>query len=559
MAEQVVYDRDLGRLTTTETESGIQVKVVYTPADIADMDYLRDIGNSGEEPFTRGIYPEMYRARRWLDAFVICYASAKETNDAFKKCVAAGLTGLRFVTDTPSASGLDPDHPLAKYSLGTGGVSAYALNSYEEMFAGLPLENVDYEGGNVSPAGTTFNYVFLVAMMEKKGLDISKLRGSILNDPIHAFLVVGTREFPYELARKINTDIIEFSIRNTPRFHPVVPSGYDLREGGATMFQELAYCVANAVQYCQDAISGRGLKFDDFPRQAISTGGSLDFFENVCKFRALRRIWSRVAREKLGAATKRATTCLIALEVCASICPAQKPVNNIVRQALVMLSAILGGVQSINPTGFAEYYGLPSEENRIVELDTSHIMTHEARLPLVVDPLGGSYYVEWLTNEIERQVNQLLQEIERRGGMWKCLESGWLKEEMEKSAIKKELNKMAGKDIVVGVNAYQGTDGSLSKAVIEDAYKVQPTETRFNAIDEVKRFRAMRDTEKVKARLTELYRVARERGNVIRPLIEASKAYATVGEMVGTLRLAHGYAYDPYETIPVPEFLKELS
>jgi methylmalonyl-CoA mutase N-terminal domain/subunit len=434
VVEQIVYDRDVGRLTMTETESGIEVKVVYTRDDVASMDYTRDIGHPGDEPFTRGIYPEMYRTRRWLDAFVVCYANAKETNATFKRCVASGLTGLRFVTDTPSASGLDPDHPLAKYSLGTGGVSAYALNSYEQMFDGLPLENVDYEGGNVSPAGTSFNYVFLMAMMEKKGLDISKLRGSILNDPIHSYLVLGTREFPYELARKINADIIEFSIRNTPKFHPMVPSGYDLREGGANMIQELAYCVANAVQYCQDVINEQGLKFDDFPRQAISTGGSMDFLENICKFRALRRIWARVAREKLGATTKQATTCLIAMEVCASICPAQKPVNNIVRQALVMLSAILGGVQSINATGFAEFYGLPSEENRIVELDTSHIIAHEARVPLVVDPLGGSYYVEWLTNEIERRVNELLQEIDRRGGMWKCLESGWLKEEMEKSA-----------------------------------------------------------------------------------------------------------------------------
>ncbi len=558
MEEQVDYNRDLGRLAISETESGIQVQAVYTPSDIAGIDYIRNIGNPGDEPFTRGVYREMYRARRWLDAFVICYTSTKKTNETFKKCVASGLTGLRYVTDTPSASGLDPDHPLAKYGLGTGGVSGYALNSYEQMFDGMPLENVDYEGGNVSPAGTTFNYVFLVAMMEKKGLDISKLRGSTLNDPIHSFMVLDTREFPYELARKINADIIEFSIRNTPKFHPVVPSGYDLRETGATMIQELAFCVANAMQYCQDVIEGRGLKFDDFPRQVISTGGSMDFFENICKFRALRRVWAKVAREKLGATTERAKTCLIAMEVCAGICPAQKPVNNIVRQALVMLSAILGGVQSVNPTGFAEYYGLPSEENRIVELDTSHIITHEARVPLVADPLGGSYYVEWLTSEIERQVSQLLQEIDKRGGMWKCLESGWLRKEMDKAALKKENDRASGKDIVVGVNAYLGPDGPLSKAVIEDAYKLKPTEERFRAIDEVKKLRATRDIEKVKACLTDLYRVAEKKKNVVRPLVEASKAYATVGEMVGTLRLAHGYSYDPYEAIQVPEFLKGL-
>lgn len=558
MAEQVAYSRDVGPSVPTETESGIKVKVVYTPEDLAGIDYGRDIGNPGDSPFTRGTYPEMYRARRWLDAFVICYANAKETNDAFRTCVANGLTGLRFVTDTPSASGLDPDHPLAKYSLGTGGVSAYALNSYEQMFDGLPLENVDYEGGNVSPAGTSFNYLFLVAMMEKKGLDISRVRGSVLNDPIHAFLVVGTREFPYDLARKVNTDITEFSLRHTPKFHPFVPSGYDLREGGASMPQELAYCVANAVQYCQD-VQARGFKFDDFPRQAISTGGSMDFFENICKFRALRRIWARVAREKLGATTKRATTCLIALEVCASVCPAQKPVNNIVRQTLSMLSAILGGVQSLNPTGFAEYYGLPSEENRIVELDASHIIAHEARVSMVADPLGGSYYVEWLTDEIEKKVNAILAEIERRGGMWKCLESGWLKEEMEKSAINRELQKIQGKDTVVGVNAYQGPDGPLSKAVIEDAYKLKPSEERFNVIEEVKRFRAARDVSRVKAALSDLYQATKGDRNVVRPLLEASKADATVGEMVGVLRLGRGYSYDPYDTIPVPDFLKDLS
>jgi methylmalonyl-CoA mutase N-terminal domain/subunit len=559
MTEHIVYNRDLGRSVVTETESGIRVKVLYTPDDIRGIDYRREIGNPGDEPFVRGIYPEMYRFRRWLDAFVVCYTDPKETNEVFKTCVASGLTGLRFVTDTPSATGLDPDHPLAKYSLGTGGVSGFSMNAYEQMFDGLPLEDVDYEGGNVSPAGSTFNYIFLVAMMEKRGLNISKLRGSFLNDPIHSFMVLDTKEFPYDLARKVNVDLIEFSVKSTPKFHPCVPSGYDLREAGATMIQELGFCVANALQYCQDVINTRGIRFDDFPRQAISTGGSMDFFENVCKFRALRRIWARVAKEKLGATSSRARSCLIAMEVCASIGTAQKPVNNIVRQAIVMLSAVLGGVQSINPTGFAEYYGLPSEENRIVELDTSHIIFDEARLPLTVDPLGGSYYVEWLTAEIERRVNELLNEIERRGGAWRALESGWLREELGRSALNREMKRNSGEDIVVGVNAYQGPDGPLSKAVIEDAFKVKPTEDRFKAIDQVKLLRATRSANRVKACLKELYRVAKERKNIVRPLIEASKVYATVGEMVGMLRLGYNYSYDPYEIIEVPDFLRELA
>ena len=553
--DTVPYDRHFGRLVRDKTQSNIPVKAVYGPADVDGLDYPRDLGNPGEPPFTRGLYPEMYRRNLWLKSLIVCYATPEETNRAFKKYIAAGQTGLRVLTDTSTLSGVDPDHPLARYDIMCNGSPTFALSEYETMLDGIALEDVDLESANSTPSGSFFTYVFLVALMEKRGADIAKLRGTNINDPIHAFIVYGTPEFPPALSRRVNLDLIEFGIRHTPRWHPCTPCGYDMRDAGLTSPQEMAFVIANALQYYGDAAGERGLPFEGFRPMVFSMSSESDFFETIAKFRATRRLWARVARERLGASTPRSMSCRIGIRTAGNSIYPQKPLNNTARITLQVLAAVLGGVQAIDPSGIDETFGLPSEESRIFELDLQHIIAHEGNVPLAADPLGGSYYVEWLTTRLETEATRLLEEIDRLGGMWKCLESGWLRQQFDRTTteVQGEINE--GKRLIVGANSFRGPDGAISRAIVDGAYKVPSDDKRFGAIDRVRTLRETRDGDAVRGRLRELADAVREQRNVVRAAIEATKAYATLGEMVGTIRMAHGLCFDPYERITAPDYL----
>ncbi len=556
--DTIDYDRNYGALIRDKTQSNIPVKPVYGPEDLQGLDYGRDLGNPGEAPFTRGTYPQMYRKALWLKSFIVCYATPEETNKAFKRYIAAGQTGLRVLTDTATLSGVDPDHPLARYDIMCNGNPTFSLTEYETMLDGISLENIDYESANSTPSGSFFTYIYLVSLMEKRGSDISRLRGTNINDPIHAFIVYGTPEFPPDLARKVNQDLIEFGIKNTPNYHPCTPCGYDMRDAGITSVQEMAFIMGNALQYYGDAIRERGVKFDDFKPMVFSMSSESDFFETIAKFRATRRLWAKLAKERLGATKPRNMACRIGIRTAGNSIYPQKPINNTARITMQILAAVLGGVQAIDPSGIDETFGLPSQESRIFELDLQHIIAHEANVPLTADPLGGSYYVEWLTNKLEDETVKLLEEIEEQGGMWECLKSGWLQRQfdMTTTEIQNEINTC--KRLIVGANAFKGDDGEISKAIVDGAYKVPPDEKRFGAITRVKELRKSRDQEKVKQALKTLIQAVREDQNIVRPTMEAAKVYATLGEMVGTIRMAKRLPYDPYERIPTPEFLKDI-
>jgi methylmalonyl-CoA mutase N-terminal domain/subunit len=501
----------------------------------------------------------MYRKALWLKSFIVCYATPEETNRAFKKYIAAGQTGLRVLTDTSTLSGVDPDHPLARYDIMCNGNPTFALTEYETMLDGIPLEDIDFESANSTPSGSFFTYVYLVSLLEKRGANVSRLRGTNINDPIHAFIVYGTPEFPPEMARKVNLDLIEFGIRNTPNWHPCTPCGYDMRDAGLNSIQEMAFIMANALQYYGDAIRERGVQFDDFKPMVFSMSSESDFFETIAKFRATRRLWAKLAKERLGATRPRNMACRIGIRTAGNSIYPQKPINNTARITMQILAAVLGGVQAIDPSGIDETFGLPSEESRLFELDLQHIIAHENNVPLTADPLGGSYYIEWLTNTLEEGTLSLLKEIEDMGGMWKCLESGWLQKQfdMTTSQVQTEINEC--KRLIVGANAFEGEDGEISQKIIDGAYKVPPDEKRFGAIDRVKELRASRNQEETIKALGDLARTVKQNENVVRPTIEAAKTYATLGEMVGTIRLANGLPYDPYERIPTPEFLKKMN
>jgi methylmalonyl-CoA mutase N-terminal domain/subunit len=552
------FDRSFGGLVRTETQSGIPVKLVYRPEDAEDLDYARDLADPGQYPYTRGIYPEMYRRRLWIKSFIVSYSTPEETNRAFKDYIAAGQTGLRLNSDLPTQSGIDPDHPSAWSGMMCGGMASYALDSYEKMLEGLPMENVDYECAHMSISSALFFYSLLIAVMEKGGLNIANLRGSNINDPFRANIVYGAPDFPTEIARRVCVDQVEFSARNTPKWKAFAPNGVDPQQSGMLVPQEVAECLGVAKAVYKDLINERALTLDEIGATVFSMDAESDFFETIAKFRATRRMWAKIAKEQLGATTERAMSLRIGIRTSGLSLQAQKPLNNTARVTMQILSCVLGGVNSLDASSIDEAIGLPSKEARMFNIDAQHIVTHEANIPLIADPLGGSYYLEWLTNRIEEGANKILEEIESRGGMWECLESGWLNQQIEESRFKVQREKSEGTRLIVGVNAFRGEEGPINRAIERTAYKVPSRKARLLKVAEVNKLREIRDQQKVKNTLKELYRATKEGRNVVRATIEAAKAYATVGEVVGVIRMAYGYDYDPLKQISTPPYIDEF-
>lgn len=468
-------------MVRTATQSGIELKTSYGPDDVADLSYQDDSGDPGAHPFLRGIYPKMYRNRLWLKSFIVSYATAEETNQAFRQYIANGMTDLRLLCDLPTQSGIDPDHPSAWNSMMCGGVATYALPVYEKMLEGLPLGEAVFELAHAGMSSFLYFYGLLVAMMENRGLDIKRLRGNSINDPVRTKLVYGCPDFPTGIDRRICLDHIEFSIRETPSWRPVAPNGVDP---------------------CQSGIRTSGLSLTS-----------------------------------------------------------QKPLNNAARITLQILSCVLGGVNSLDASSMDEAIGLPSPEARIFNLDAQHIITHEANVPLVADPLGGSYYLEWLTGKMEKEVNAYLDEIASQGGIFACLDSGWLEQVMETCRARTQREKAEGKRLIVGVNAFRPSDeeeGPVNAAIRDVAYKTPTIAMREERVAEARRFKAGRDMRRLQPLTGDLLRATREGSNVQRAVIEAAKAGLTLGECVGVIRLGYGIDYDPFREIEMPDFVREI-
>lgn len=555
----ILLDRKFGHMVRTATQSHIDLKSCYTPEDCEQLSYEADLGDPGKYPFTRGLYPDMYRDRLWLKSFIVSYNTPEETNAAFRQYIANGMTDLRLLADLPTQSGIDPDHPFAWNSMMCGGVATYALNVYEKMLQGLPLENVVYELAHSGISNSIYFYSLLVTLMENKGLDITQLRGNSINDPVRAKLVYASPDFPTDIARRVCLDHIEYSVRHTPKWRPFAPNGVDPCQAGMDAVRELGGCLAVGTAICQDLLE-RGISIDDYGAMVCSLDAESDFFETIAKFRAARKMWAKIAREKLGAKTKRAMQLKIGIRTSGLSLQGQKPLNNAARVTLQILSCILGGVNSLDASSIDEATGLPSYEARLFNLDTQHIITHEANVPLVADPLGGSYYLEWLTSKLEKEVNRYLDEIEARGGIFACLESGWLNGVMEANRLKVQREKAEGKRLIVGVNAFQveGEEGPINKAIQDVAYKVPSVALREERVREVKEFKESRNQRALKRSLKEIYRATKEGRNVTRPIIEAAKTGVTLGEVTGVIRLGYGIPYDPFEQIETPAFVAQL-
>jgi methylmalonyl-CoA mutase, N-terminal domain len=553
-------DRMAGHMVRTATQSGIELKPAYNADDIKHLSYEGDLGDPGTYPFTRGLYPEMYRNRLWLKSFIVSYATAEETNQAFRQYIDNGLTDLRLLCDLPTQSGIDPDHPSAWNSMMCGGVATYAINVYEKMLEGLPLGEAVFEFAHAGMSSFLYFYGLLVAVMENKGVDIKKLRGNSINDPIRTKLVYGCPDFPTHIDRRICLDHIEYSVRNTPNWRPIAPNGVDPCQGGMDTIKELGGCLAVATKVMKDLVD-RGISLDEYGPMVFALDAESDFFETIAKFRLARKMWAKIAKEQFGAKTKRAMQLKIGIRTSGLSLTSQKPLSNAARVTLQILSCVLGGVNSLDASSIDEAIGLPSREARIFNLDTQHIITHEANIPLAADPLGGSYYLEWLTSHMEQEVNKYLAEIEARGGVFACLESGWLNEVMESGRLKVQREKAEEKRLIVGVNAFreEGKEGPINSAIRDVAYKAPTVAARGEKVAEVKAYKANRGMKRLKPLLKELYRATKEGRNTQRAVIEAAKEGMTIGECVGVIRVGYGINYDPFREIEMPDFVREIT
>ena len=549
-----------GHMVRTATQSGIELKSSYGPEDTSHLSYEKDLGNPGQYPFTRGLYPEMYRNRLWLKSFIVSYATPEETNTAFRQYIANGMTDLRLLCDLPTQSGIDPDHPSAWNSMMCGGVATYAINVYDKMLEGLPLGEAVFEFAHAGISNFLYFYALLVAVMENRGIDIKKLRGNSINDPIRTKLVYACPDFPTLIDRRICLDHIEYSVHNTPNWRPIAPNGVDPCQAGMDAIRELGGCLAIATVVMQD-LAKRGVTIDEFGPMVFSLDAESDFFETIAKFRLARKMWAKIAKEKLGAKTTRAMQLKIGIRTSGLSLTHQKPLNNAARVTLQILSCVLGGVNSLDASSIDEAVGLPSLEARLFNLDTQHIITHEANVPLVADPLGGSYYLEAMTSQMENDVNKYLEELESKGGIFKCLESGWLNEVMESCRLKVQREKAEGKRLIVGVNYFRAeeeNEGPINKAIRDVAYKAPTVAMREALVAEVKQFKANRNMQQLKPLTRELHLATKEGRNVQRTVIDAVKAGLTMGECVGVIRLAYGIHYDPFASIDAPDFIREI-
>ena len=516
-----------------ETHSGIEVKRLYTPLDSQGIDYVRDLGFPGSYPFTRGIYPTMYRGRLWTMRQYAGYATAEETNARFKYLLAQGQTGLSVAFDLPTQTGYDADHPIALGEVGRVGVSISSLEDMERLFDGIPLDKVSTS--MTINATAPIILAMYVAVAKKQGVDPKVLDGTVQNDILKEYVARGTYIFPPEPSIRLTVDIMEYCSRELPRWNSISISGYHIREAGATAVQELAFTLANGIAYVEAAIK-RGLDVDSFaPRISFFFGAHNNLFEEVAKFRAARRLWARIMRERFGAKNPASWMLRFHTQTAGCTLTAQQPLNNIIRVTIQALAAVLGGTQSLHTNSYDEALALPSEEAVRIALRTQQIIAHESGVTDTVDPLAGSYYVESLTNDIEEKAEEYIKRIDAMGGAIKAIESGYIQREIMESAYRYQKEIEARERIVVGVNEYVMEEEKRALKLL----KVDPA-VRDRQIARLQEVRRRRDNVKVGELLAKLEEAARGSDNLMPVILECVEAYATLGEICDVLRKVFG-------------------
>jgi methylmalonyl-CoA mutase N-terminal domain/subunit len=506
-------------------------RAFYGPEDLAGWDPGRDLGEPGAPPYTRGIHPSMYRGRVWTMRQYAGFGDAGETNRRFKYLLEQGQTGLSVAFDLPTQMGYDSDHPMAAGEVGKVGVAIDTLEDMRALLDGIPLDRVSTSMTINATAAILLAMYLVVA--EEQGVPWSKVSGTIQNDLLKEYIARGTYIFPVRPSLRLTTDIFSFCTEQVPGWNTISISGYHIREAGSTAVQEIAFTLANARVYVQEAVA-RGLRVDDFaPRLSFFFNAHSNLLEEVAKFRAARRLWHRTMTEEFGARNPRSAQLRFHAQTAGSSLTAQQVQNNVVRTALEALAAVLGGAQSIHTNSMDEALSLPTEESVRVALRTQQILAEEAGLTEVPDPLGGAYYVEALTNELEREARAYWEEIERRGGMVRCIETGWVQKEIHEAAYRFQRQVERGDRTVVGVNKYQVEEPPPRLFQMDPALEAEQRAR-------LERVRAGRDARGVSRALGALETAARGEENLVPLILDAVRARAGVGEISEALRRVFG-------------------
>ncbi len=516
-----------------DTRSAIEVKRVYTPIDLQNVDYFDDLGLPGEYPFTRGVQRTMYRGRFWTMRQYAGFGTAEETNKRFKYLLQQGQTGLSVAFDLPTQMGYDSDHPLAQGEVGRVGVAVDSLRDIEVLFDGIPLKDVSTSMTINSTAAILLGMYAVTA--QKQGAQISDLRGTIQNDVLKEYIARGTYIFPPQPSMKIITDIFEFCSKNMPKWNTISISGYHIREAGANAVQELAFTFCDGIAYIEAAVKS-GLDPNVFGKQlSFFFAAHNNFLEEIAKFRAARRIWAKIMKERFKVTNPEALKLRFHTQTGGSTLTAQQPLNNIVRVALQALAAVLGGTQSLHTNSFDEALGLPTEESVQVALRTQQIIAYESGVADTVDPLAGSFAIEALTNEIEDKVWKYIEKVDSLGGMVRAIETGYVQKEIHNSAYEQQLAIENKEQIVVGVNAFQTDQETQLKSIL----KVDPS-VEERQIAALSKLRKERDNNAVRESLKDLKQAAENGKNIVPYVFNAVSVYATLGEITDTLRDVFG-------------------
>jgi methylmalonyl-CoA mutase, N-terminal domain len=534
--EKTTLGKSLSRSPEREpafkTTSDIEIKRLFTPEEITEADYCRDLGFPGEFPFTRGVQPTMYRGRFWTMRQYAGFATAEETNKRYKYLLEHGQTGLSVAFDLPTQIGYDSDHALSDGEVGKVGVAIDSLKDMEILFDGIPLDKVSTSMTINSTAAILLTMYMAVA--EKQGVDPKALQGTIQNDVLKEYPARGTYIFPPIESMRIVTDIFAFCKERLPRWNTISISGYHIREAGSSAVQEVAFTLANGIAYVEAAIRA-GLDVDSFAsRLSFFFNAHNNFIEEIAKFRAARRLWAKIMKERFKAGRDESCMLRFHTQTAGATLTAQQPDNNVVRVAFQALAAVLGGTQSLHTNSRDEAYALPSEQSVRIALRTQQIIAHESGVADLIDPFAGSYAVEALTNEIEKRAVQYIEKIDAMGGAVKAIEAGYIQQEIGDSAYRYQKDIEAKKRIIVGVNQFQ-----VEEAPLKDILRIQPEAERYQK-EKLSKVKYGRDAEKVSSALEALKKTAHGTSNVVPPILEAVRVYATLGEISDTLRSVFG-------------------
>lgn len=513
--------------------SEISIKRLYTPKDTQEFNYVRDLGFPGEFPFTRGVHATMYRGRLWTMRQFSGFGTAEQTNKRFKYLLGEGETGLSIAFDYPTIMGYDSDYPMAVGEVGRCGVAVASLRDFEVLFEGIPLDKVTTSMTINGPAALLL--AMYISVGDKQGVQRSLLGGTTQNDLLKEFFAQKLCIFPPKSSVKLVIDIVEYCTKNLPRWNPISVSGYHIREAGSTAVQELAFTIYDGIAYVEAALE-RGLNVDDFaPRLSFFFASHNDLFEEIAKFRAARRLWAKLMKERFKAQNPRSMWMRMHVQTSGCTLTANQPLNNIVRVTLQSLAAILGGTQSLHTNSHDEALCLPSEEAVRIALRVQQIIAHESGVPNTIDPSGGSYYVETLTTEMEERAMEYIEKIDNMGGVYEAIEKGFFQREIADSAYKYQRQIERNERTLVGVNEYYIEERECPVKLLRIDPEVE--EQQLRRLNEV---RERRDNSKVKERLSKLHDEADRDNNLMPTIIKAVKAYATLGEICDVLREVYG-------------------